>query len=134
MLSRLLSALWPLRGRSPKIRRIVWGAIRAEGFLWGKDMKLWPGGGRPWDWGETGTRHEPGIQIADVQELLDHGATVVVLSRGMQLMLETAPETIEFLENKQIDFHIAETNQGVKIYNDLVEQGAAVGGLFHSTC
>jgi hypothetical protein len=54
----------------------------------GKDFKLYPGGGRKWDWRETGTQHVPGIQPSDVQELLDHGATVVVLTRGMQLMLQ----------------------------------------------
>ena len=25
----------------------------------GKDFKLWPGGGRAWDWRETGTHHRP---------------------------------------------------------------------------
>jgi NAD(P)-dependent dehydrogenase (short-subunit alcohol dehydrogenase family) len=42
-----------------------------------------PGGGREWNWLETGTHHNPGIQIAEVEELLEHGAGVVVLSRGM---------------------------------------------------
>ena len=46
-----------------------------------KDAKLFPGGSREWNWRETGTEHVPGIQPADVQELLDHGAKVVVLSR-----------------------------------------------------
>ena len=31
----------------------------------GKDFKLYPGGGREWDWNETGTRHVPGIQPGD---------------------------------------------------------------------
>jgi len=29
-----------------------------------------------------GTRHEPGIQPADVQELIEHGAKAVVLSKA----------------------------------------------------
>ncbi len=37
------------------------------------------GGGREWDWDETGTRHSPGNQPAD-EEFLAHGATAVVLS------------------------------------------------------
>jgi hypothetical protein len=59
----------------------------------GKDFKLYPGGGREWDWNETGTRHVPGIQPADVEELFAHGATVVVLSRGMDLRLHVDPAT-----------------------------------------
>jgi hypothetical protein len=39
----------------------------------GKDFKLYPGGGREWDWTETNTGHVPGIQPADVEELLEHG-------------------------------------------------------------
>jgi hypothetical protein len=40
----------------------------------------------------------PGIQCADVQELLDHGAKVVVLSRGMAECLRVSGETLDFLK------------------------------------
>jgi hypothetical protein len=100
----------------------------------GKDFKLYPGGGRPWDWSETGTRHNPGIQPADVEELLAHGATAVVLSRGMQLQLQVDPSTVELLEQRGVTVHIAETTEAVQVYNDLAANGAAVAGLFHSTC
>ena len=60
------------------------GALaRFEGSGSLKDAKLYPGGARAWDWRETGTRHDPGIQPTDVAELLDHGAEVVVLSTGV---------------------------------------------------
>ena len=36
-----------------------------------RDAKLFPGGSRKWDWNETGTHHTPGIQPADVKELLE---------------------------------------------------------------
>ncbi|PWG61608.1 MTH938/NDUFAF3 family protein [Spiribacter halobius] len=100
----------------------------------GKDFKLWPGGGRAWDWNETGTRHVPGIQPADVRELLEHGATTVVLSRGMWKALRTMRETRVLLDARGVTVHIAETNEAARIYNELVERGDAVGGLFHSTC
>lgn len=58
------------------------GPLEVEGVGTGKDLKLWPGGGREWDWRETNTEHVPGIQPADVQELLDKGSKIVVLSRG----------------------------------------------------
>src|SRR5262249_14300406 len=68
---------------SPRIIDISWGHMEVAGLGSGKDFKLYPGGGREWDWSETGTRHVPGIQVADVEELLAHGARVVVLSLGM---------------------------------------------------
>ena len=69
--------------RSPRIARVSWGRLEVEGYPIFKDAKLFPGGARAWDWRDTGTQHEPGTQPADVEELLEHGATVVVLSRGM---------------------------------------------------
>jgi hypothetical protein len=119
---------------SPRILDIEWGGIEVEDLGHGRDMKLWPGGGRDWDWRETGTHHAPGIQIADVQELLDHGSEIVVLSRGMQLRLQTCEETLDFLEERKVTCRIAETRVAVRIYNDLSARGERVGGLFHSTC
>jgi len=108
--------------------------MEVEGLGTGKDFKLFPGGGRAWDWKETGTNHSPGIMPADVEELLEHGSQVVVLSRGMELRLQTSPETLSMLEEKGITVHVEETKAAVAIYNELAEQGTAVGGLFHSTC
>jgi hypothetical protein len=119
---------------SPKVSRISWGRMDVDGVGSGKDFKLWPGGGRAWDWTETGTHHEPGIQPADVDELLRHGSRTVVLSRGQELQLHTSPETLEVLRSKGVTVHVEETKAAVKLYNDLAEQGVPVGGLFHSTC
>ena len=98
-----------------------------------KDAKLFPGGAREWDWGETGTRHDPGIQPSDVEELLAHGASVVVLGTGMLGRLKVCPETLEMLEAREVEVHVLETEAAVRRYNDLRTQ-APVGGLFHSTC
>ncbi len=68
--------------------------MEVEGVGTGKDFKLYPGGGREWDWRETGTEHSPGVQPADVEELLQNGANVIVLSRGMLWRLKVCPETL----------------------------------------
>ena len=119
---------------SPRIEHLDWGHIRVVGIGGGKDFKLWPGGGRPWDWSETGTSHRPGIQPVDIEELIDNGCRVIVLSRGMQLRLQTCPETLELLQNRGIRVIVAETREAVETYNRLAAEGEAVGGLFHSTC
>ncbi|MEJ3744749.1 Mth938-like domain-containing protein [Actinomycetes bacterium KLBMP 9797] len=118
---------------SPRILAISWGKMEVEGLAPGKDFKLYPGGGRPWDWSETGTRHRPGIQPDDVTELLDRGATTVVLSRGMDLQLEVDPRTLAVLAERGVTVRVAETTEAVEIYNELAAS-TAVGGLFHSTC
>ena len=119
---------------SPRIRSLAWGRIEVEGSEAPyKDAKLWPGGSREWDWNETGTRHEPGIQPADVEELLANGATTIVLSRGVQRRLRVRPDTLEMLEERGVIAHVLQTEEAVRLYNDLRER-EAVGGLFHSTC
>ena len=120
--------------QSPVITHLSWGKMTVEGIGSGKDFKLWPGGGRPWNWGETNTHHFPGIQPADIEELLEHGVEEVVLSRGMLLALHTCPATTELLQSENITTHIAETKNAVAIYNRLVDEGKLIGGLFHSTC
>lgn len=118
---------------SPRILAISWGRIDVDGLGIAKDVKLYPGGGREWDWSETGTRHSPGIQPADIEELLFHGATAVVLSRGMELRLQVSPQALEYLEERGVTAFVAETTEAVEIYNELAVT-RHVGGLFHSTC
>src|ERR671918_2334117 len=120
--------------RSPRIKDVSWGRLEVEGEAEPyKDAKLFPGGSCEWNWRETGTSHKPGIQIADVQELLDRGATVVVLSRGMAECLHVPRETLDFLKERQIPVHVLSTKEAAALYNKLAEN-EPVGGLVHTTC
>ena len=119
---------------SPRIAHLSWGRLVVDGHEGAfKDAKLFPGGSREWDWRETGTQHVPGIQPADVDELLAQGATTVILSNGMLGALGVCPETIERLRNRCIQVHALRTQAAAELYNEL-RQREAVGGLFHSTC
>ena len=127
-------AIVKTENRSPRINNVSWGRLEVEGRAEPyKDAKLFPGGSREWNWRETGTNHVPGIQQTDVQELLDHGAEVVVLSRGMKECLEVPCETLEFLKEQQIPAHVLPTVEAAKLYNQLAQK-EPVGGLFHTTC
>jgi hypothetical protein len=118
---------------SPRIAHVSWGRMEVAGVGDGKDFTLYPGGGREWDWSQTGTRHVPGIQPADVTEFIERRCSVVVLSRGMELRLQVMPETLRTLEDAGIRVHVAETSEAAKLYNELAVNHR-VGGLFHSTC
>jgi hypothetical protein len=118
---------------SPRITGLAWGRIETGDGRAFRDAKLWPGGGREWDWTETGTHHVPGIQPADVAELLDHGAKTVVLSRGIWRRLRTCAETLDLLARAGVAVEVLQTEEAVERYNALAAQGP-VGGLFHSTC
>jgi hypothetical protein len=124
---------------SPRVTGLSWGRLDVDDPRGGaetsryKDAKLWPGGARAWDWRETGTEHEPGIQPADVEELLDHGATVIILSRGMLGRLGVMPETLRLLESRGVRSEVAQTEEAVRLYNELRER-ERVAALFHTTC
>ena len=118
---------------SPRIERVSWGRLDVAGHGSFKDAKLFPGGAREWDWRETGTGHSPGIQTADVEELLEHGARVVVLSRGMLRRLQVPTGTRHDLEKRGVTVHVLPTKEAAVLYNELAAR-EAVGGLFHSTC
>jgi hypothetical protein len=44
---------------SPRVVDDGWGFVEVEGLGRFRDVKLWPGGGRAWDWRETGTDQRP---------------------------------------------------------------------------
>ena len=98
-----------------------------------RTAKLYPGGARAWDWRETGTRHDPGIQPADIIEIIEHGAETVVLSTGVLRMLRVSPETLAVLQERGIRVHVVPTGEAVTTYN-LLRETERVGALIHSTC
>ena len=104
---------------SPKVLNDTWGELVIDGLGNLSDAKLWPGGGREWDWTETGTHHHPGIQPADLEELLTHQPEVVVLSRGRELRLEACPESLTLLRSHGIEVIFEETSVAISRYNDL---------------
>lgn len=120
-----------------EIETLKWGRMEVSspaGRLVFKDCKIRPGHATAWDWGTTGTRHRPGIQVADIEEVLAAGVSVLVLSRGMELKLGTCPETLAHAADRGIVVHQLETSDAAGLFNDLSRQGKRVGGLFHSTC
>jgi hypothetical protein len=119
--------------KSPRISHLSWGHVEVEGHPPFKDTKVFPGGAREWDWRETGTHHVPGIQPADVQELIEHGAKAVVLSKGFWKRLKVCPETLKVLAKNGIKVEVLQTEAAVERFNELRES-MPVGGLFHSTC
>ena len=98
---------------SPQITHVSWGRLEVEGKAEPyKDAKLFF---RRLKGVEL---HVPGIQPADVQELLDHGANVVVLSRGMAECLRVSGETLNFLKERRVEAHILPTTEAAELYKD----------------
>jgi len=119
--------------KSPKIVHISWGHMELEGNIQGKDFILYPGGAEPWDWNVSGTNHGNGIQVADMEKILEKGATKIILSRGMLGRLRVSGEVINLLEQAGVEYKILKTKKAIEEYNNCCEN-EPIGGLFHSTC
>jgi hypothetical protein len=124
----------PDHPESPAITAESWGRLEVEGGHVFKDAKLWPGGAREWDWRETGTGHSPGIQPEDVAELVEHGAEVVILSRGRLGALKVPDATVADLRQRGVEVEVLKTGPALDRYGVLRREGRAVGALIHSTC
>ena len=119
--------------QSPAIIKYSWGEIIVEGFPPFKDVKLFPGGARNWDWRETGTGHANGIQPSDVEELIEHGARVIILSRGVLGRLRVDDRVIQNLRDRGMVVYCHRTAKAIALYNQL-RKTESVGALIHSTC
>ena len=92
--------------KSPFIKKQACGRVETEGERVSfKDAKLFPGGSRERDWTETGTHHNPSIQVADIQELLDNGATTLILSNGEWGYLKVNPDYTTWNKIKYLTTH-----------------------------
>ena len=110
-----------------------WGVIVDATGRTFKDARLWPGGIEEWDWGRAGTRHDPGIQIADLDDLLAFKPDVVILSRGVDLILQVPQATIDHARAHAKSVVVLQSEEAVTEYNRRIAHERVVA-LIHSTC
>jgi hypothetical protein len=107
--------------RAPKIKTVGPGWLEIPDVGAGPDFKLYPGGGKFWDWSETRTKPETGILVSDVEELVAHGATTVILSLGRENELHVDPATLRYLAERDITVIVASTWKAARLYCELVD-------------
>jgi hypothetical protein len=98
-----------------------------------KDARLYPGGAEDWDWRKTGTRHEPGIQVADIEDLLALRPALVILTRGVNLVLQVPERTLAWVRAAGSDVVALQSEEAVAEYNRRARRERVVA-LVHSTC
>lgn len=118
---------------TPTIERLEWGSVHTSVGTF-RDARLWPGGGRDWDWRETGTHHSPGVQVADLAQLLDHAVEVVVIGCGQRRRLGVTDAARQAVADAGASLEVLESSAAVARHNELVDEDVAVATLVHSTC
>ncbi|KAL0629730.1 Mth938 domain-containing protein, partial [Plecturocebus cupreus] len=80
-------------------------------------------------------QHSPGVQPADVKEVVEKGVQTLVIGRGMSEALKVPSSTVEYVKKHGIDVRVLQTEQAVKEYNALVAQGVrfSFGGRLFPT-
>ena len=96
-----------------------------------QDVMIYPGGFENWDWEKTGTQNTPGVQVVDVQKIVEKGAKAIVISCGMKKQLGIMKETKDFLTENDVELYFLPTIQAAMKYNILREQ-KPTGALLHS--
>lgn len=61
-------------------------------------------------------------------------ADIIIVSQGVDGVLETKPDTIAYLNNLKKEFYIVRSNEAVNLYTKLSNENKKVALLLHSTC
>jgi hypothetical protein len=107
------------------------GSMVIDGKRYSGDLIILPDGGvlHPW-WRETGHA----LAMSDIEEVIAASPDILVVGTGNPGLMTTAPTLNEALRAKGIGTRIMPTDEAVKEYNALREQGRKVAGCFHLTC
>lgn len=117
---------------APAIEADGWGSITVGGATF-KDGVLGPGVARSWDWNDDGTSHA-GMAAAPVEELLDAGATHLLLSTGRQGRLTVPDHVVRLAEDAGATVEVLPTDEAVAAYQRCRAGGEPVGAVLHTTC
>ncbi len=102
-------------------------------IVYNRDIRIWPEGSQVWDWRKAGTHHIPGIQIADIADLLPT-VSIVILTRGVDGILEIPQATIDYCNNAGKTVYTGRTYEMIALYNSLLQEGKKVAAVIHLTC
>lgn len=124
----------------PEIIELKWGqivvAMDNTNKIY-KDCRIWNNGSSSWDWSKTGTRHKPGIQFADLADLLCQypDTEIIIFSSGMDKQLDIHPDTMKLVTEKypKVTIYRDDTKAAVKLYGELRKKHTIIA-LLHSTC
>jgi len=83
----------------------------------------------PW-WREEGHR----VTLEDLKEVIDLDGECVVIGTGYSGLVRVSDDVIKYYRERGVRIYVTDTGRAVKIYNELVKNGAKVMGAFHLTC
>jgi hypothetical protein len=113
-----------------KITRYAFGSIDVDGVNYKSDVIISPAGVRDRWWRRQGHR----LSLDDLGEIERLGPLQLVIGTGYFGRMEVPPQTLDHLQARGIEVHIARTGDAVRKFNELQEHSAAVVAALHLTC
>ncbi len=105
------------------------GNITIDGTPYSKDLIILPDKIIPGWWRNTGHLFD----VDDCQQILSEDLDMVVFGLGKFSLVKLAPELIEELRKRGIEYQTASTAEAVQIFNEL-SPSMKTAGAFHLTC
>ena len=107
------------------------GSMDIDGKRYTRDLIILPDGSilHPW-WRETGHA----LAISDIEQVIAASPDILIVGTGKPGLMKPAAGLNEALRIKGIGTRIMPTDEAVREYNALREQGRKVAGCFHLTC
>ncbi|MET1159563.1 MAG: Mth938-like domain-containing protein [Thermoprotei archaeon] len=114
----------------PRINSYRFGYIVVDKEEYTRDLIITPSDVKPNWWRIEGHR----LQLDDIREYLDIDVDAVVIGTGYDGLMRVDEEVIEHYRKRGIEVYVSNTREAVNKYNELVEKGKRVLGMFHLTC
>ena len=111
------------------ITHFAFGKIVIEGTEYSKDVIVYPDHVfSPW-WRKEGHL----LQIEDLSEIVKAEVTKLIVGTGSFGTMRVPDETMTYLSSQGIEAIVENTEQAVRIYNDLSSEKTVIAAL-HLTC
>lgn len=73
------------------------------------------------------------LQKEDLNAIIAAGVSIIIVGTGYYATMRVPKETLEYIKSKNILLHVKDTQQAVRLYNELSEKQPVIAAL-HLTC
>jgi len=112
-----------------KITHYSFGSITVNGTTYTSDIIIFPDHIQsPW-WRQEGHL----LQIPDLKDVVGKEGALFIIGTGYYEMMKVPEETIRYLKSLEMDVHIHNSKDAVRLYNELSSKKQTILAI-HLTC
>ena len=112
-----------------EITHYSFGRIVIDGQTYTSDVIIFPDYVDSLWWRKEGHL----LQIADLKDIVAAKLSVLIIGTGFYGTMRVPKETFEHLKSNKIEVYVENTQQAVKLYNEISSQKPTIAAL-HLTC